>query len=98
MSPLTLTCTTALAAGTTNMLPWTGPTTRAAAALQTSTSDLFVPLIPALVAGMVVVFVCAVRLGRLERARLASDGGRDRPRPSRQSPGAWDLSGTSILR
>jgi CitMHS family citrate-Mg2+:H+ or citrate-Ca2+:H+ symporter len=81
MSPLTLTCTTALAAGTTNMLPWTGPTTRAAAALQTSTSDLFVPLIPALVAGMVVVFVCAVRLGRLERARLASDGG-----PGRRPP------------
>ena len=36
MSPLTLTCTTALAAGTMNMLPWGGPTNRAAAALQVS--------------------------------------------------------------
>ena len=34
MSPLALTCITALAAGTMNMLPWGGPTTRAAAALQ----------------------------------------------------------------
>jgi CitMHS family citrate-Mg2+:H+ or citrate-Ca2+:H+ symporter len=72
MSPLTLTCATALAAGTTNMLPWTGPTTRAAAALQTGATDLFVPLVPALIVGMVVVFLFAVRLGRLERVRLAS--------------------------
>ena len=33
MSPLSLTCITALAAGTMNMLPWGGPTTRAATAL-----------------------------------------------------------------
>jgi CitMHS family citrate-Mg2+:H+ or citrate-Ca2+:H+ symporter len=36
LDPLALTCGTALAAGTMNMLPWGGPTTRAAAALQTS--------------------------------------------------------------
>jgi len=74
MSPLTLTCITAMAAGTTNMLPWTGPTTRAAASLQTSTSDLFLPLFPALIGGMIVVFLFAIRLGRLERARLSIAG------------------------
>jgi len=77
MSPLTLTCITAMAAGTTNMLPWTGPTTRAAASLQTSTSDLFLPLVPALIGGMAVVFLFAIRLGRLERARLSAGGSRE---------------------
>jgi citrate-Mg2+:H+ or citrate-Ca2+:H+ symporter, CitMHS family len=71
MSPLTLTCATALAAGTMNMLPWGGPTTRAAAALEVGATTLFVPVIPAMVAGLITVFVCAVRLGRQERRRIA---------------------------
>ena len=71
MSTLSLTCITALAAGTMNMLPWGGPTTRAATALQVSATQLFVPVIPAMVAGMVGVFVFAIRIGRLERRRLA---------------------------
>jgi citrate-Mg2+:H+ or citrate-Ca2+:H+ symporter, CitMHS family len=70
MSPLALTCTTALAAGTMNMLPWGGPTTRAAVALEVSASSLFVPVIPAMIAGMVGVFLFAVRIGRQERQRL----------------------------
>jgi CitMHS family citrate-Mg2+:H+ or citrate-Ca2+:H+ symporter len=77
MSPLTLTCITAMAAGTTNMLPWTGPTTRAAASLQTTTSDLFLPLFPALIGGMIVVLLFSIRLGRLERARLSAGGSKD---------------------
>ena len=72
MSALSLTCITALAAGTMNMLPWGGPTTRAATALQVGATQLFVPVIPAMVAGMVGVFVFAMRIGRLERRRLAS--------------------------
>src|SRR6185436_15281354 len=60
MSPLALTCTTALAAGTMNMLPWGGPTTRAATALEISAARLFVPVIPAMLAGMAGVFVCAL--------------------------------------
>jgi len=70
MSPLTLTCIVALAAGTMNMLPWAGPTTRAAAALHVGTSELFVPNLIAMGAGLVTVFVIAVHAGRLERARL----------------------------
>jgi citrate-Mg2+:H+ or citrate-Ca2+:H+ symporter, CitMHS family len=71
MSALSLTCITGLAAGTMNMLPWGGPTTRAATALQVSAAQLFVPVIPAMLAGMVGVFVCAMRIGQHERRRLA---------------------------
>ena len=70
MSPLTLTCITALAAGTMNMLPWAGPASRAAAALAVGMGDLFVPLVPALIAGLIAVAAVAVRLGRQERSRL----------------------------
>ena len=70
MSPLTLTCIVALAAGTMNMLPWAGPTTRAAAALHVSTSELFVPDLFAMAAGLATVFVFAIHAGRRERARL----------------------------
>jgi CitMHS family citrate-Mg2+:H+ or citrate-Ca2+:H+ symporter len=70
MDPLVLTCTTALAAGTMNMLPWGGPTTRAAASLQATSAALFLPVIPALAMGMVAVFALAVHIGRKERARL----------------------------
>jgi len=71
MDPLVLTCTTALAAGTMNMLPWGGPTTRAAASLHTTPSSLFLPVTPAMAIGMVFVFLFAVHIGRKERARLA---------------------------
>jgi CitMHS family citrate-Mg2+:H+ or citrate-Ca2+:H+ symporter len=71
MSPLALTCTTALAAGTMNMLPWGGPAARAAAALQVNMGELFPPVIPAMLVGMAGVFLFAIRIGRLERARIA---------------------------
>ena len=71
MSALSLTCITALAAGTMNMLPWGGPTTRAATALQVSATQLFVPVIPAMLVGMAGVFVFAMRIGQHERRRIA---------------------------
>lgn len=98
MSALTLTCTVALAAGTMNMLPWGGPTTRAAAALQVPMSDLFVPVVPAFLAGMAVVFALAVHLGRRERARLAVDAATSReaagPDPARDAASAPRLGPT----
>jgi CitMHS family citrate-Mg2+:H+ or citrate-Ca2+:H+ symporter len=75
MSPLALTSTTALAAGTMNMLPWGGPTTRAAAALQVGMTDLFVPLILPMVVGLAAVFAIAVRIGHRERRRLDREAG-----------------------
>ena len=70
MSPVVLTCVAGLANGTMNILPWGGPTARAASALKISVSDVFVPMIPSLIAGLVVVFAFAWLLGLQERNRL----------------------------
>ncbi|KRE77437.1 CitMHS family transporter [Arthrobacter sp. Soil763] len=70
MSPVVLTCVAGLANGTMNILPWGGPTARAATALKLDVNDVFVPMIPSLVAGLVVVFVFAWLLGLQERNRL----------------------------
>ena len=78
MTPLALTCITALAAGTMNMLPWGGPTTRAAATLHVGATELFVPVVPAMIAGMIGVFACAVLIGRRERARIVAAETEDR--------------------
>jgi len=70
MSPVVLTCVAGLANGTMNILPWGGPTARAATALKIDVNDVFVPMIPSLVAGLVVVFAFAWLLGMQERNRL----------------------------
>jgi CitMHS family citrate-Mg2+:H+ or citrate-Ca2+:H+ symporter len=72
MDPLLLTCTTALAAGTMNILPWGGPTIRAATSLRVTTGELFLPLVPAMVIGLIAVFAIAAHLGMRERRRLAA--------------------------
>jgi CitMHS family citrate-Mg2+:H+ or citrate-Ca2+:H+ symporter len=77
MSPVVLTCVAGLANGTLNIVPWGGPTVRAAAALKVDASDIFVPMIPSLIAGLVIVFLFAWMLGLAERKRLGrfdSDG------------------------
>jgi CitMHS family citrate-Mg2+:H+ or citrate-Ca2+:H+ symporter len=70
MSRLMLACTIMMAGGVMNILPWGGPTARAAAALKVDAADLFVPLIPAMVAGAAWVIFVAWRFGRHERKRL----------------------------
>ncbi|KRE70573.1 CitMHS family transporter [Arthrobacter sp. Soil762] len=70
MSPVVLTCVAGLANGTMNILPWGGPTARAATALKLDVNDVFVPMIPSLIAGLVVVFGFAWLLGLQERNRL----------------------------
>jgi CitMHS family citrate-Mg2+:H+ or citrate-Ca2+:H+ symporter len=70
MSPVVLTCVAGLANGTMNILPWGGPTARAATALKLDVNDVFIPMIPSLVVGLVVVFVFAWLLGLQERNRL----------------------------
>jgi len=66
-----LATTVALAAGTLNVVPWGGPTLRAATALQVDVLDLFRPLLPSLGVGLVGVLALAAWLGRSERRRLA---------------------------
>jgi CitMHS family citrate-Mg2+:H+ or citrate-Ca2+:H+ symporter len=58
-----LACVVSLAAGV-NFLPWTGPMVRASAALHIPVSDLFRPLIPVQIVGLVFVFSVAWWLGR----------------------------------
>lgn len=70
MSPVVLTCVAGLANGTMNILPWGGPTARAASALKINVSDVFVPMVPGLLAGLVVVVVFSWGLGLMERKRL----------------------------
>ncbi|RFU18999.1 CitMHS family transporter [Geodermatophilus marinus] len=70
MSPVVLTCVTAITNGVLNVVPWGGPTARAAAALKVSPTDVFVPMIPSMIAGILAVFVLAWRLGRSERKRI----------------------------
>ncbi len=71
LSRLVLACVVMLAGGVMNILPWGGPTARAAAALKLDMHALFVPLIPAMVVGAAWVVFVAWILGRRERRRLA---------------------------
>jgi len=72
MSPVVLTCVAGLINGTMNILPWGGPTVRAAAALGLDPSEVFVPMIPSLIAGVVVCLGFAWLLGLAERKRLGA--------------------------
>jgi CitMHS family citrate-Mg2+:H+ or citrate-Ca2+:H+ symporter len=74
LSPVVLTCVAGLANGTTNIVPWGGPTARAAAALKINASDIFVPMVPSLAVGIVVVLVFSWHLGVMERKRLQREG------------------------
>lgn len=65
-----LACVVALAAGVMNILPWGGPLLRAATSLQVTSTALFVPIVPAVVAGLVFLFVAAYWLGKREATRL----------------------------
>ncbi|WP_347875874.1 SLC13 family permease [Rhodococcus sp. (in: high G+C Gram-positive bacteria)] len=71
MSRLVLATCVGLGAGVMNMVPWGGPTARAAATLGVDANELWVPLIPAQIAGVAYALGAAYYLGRRERTRLA---------------------------
>jgi citrate-Mg2+:H+ or citrate-Ca2+:H+ symporter, CitMHS family len=71
MSPVVLTCVAGLMNGTLNIVPWGGPTVRAASALGLQPTDIFVPMLPSLAAGLVISLTFAWFLGVGERRRLA---------------------------
>jgi citrate-Mg2+:H+ or citrate-Ca2+:H+ symporter, CitMHS family len=74
MSPVVLTVVANLANGVLNILPWGGPTVRAATVLDVSPSELFNPMVPGMVLGILTVVVLAYFLGRSERRRLLASG------------------------
>ncbi|GAA1496789.1 CitMHS family transporter [Paeniglutamicibacter kerguelensis] len=83
MSPVVLTCVAGLTNGTLNIVPWGGPTARAAAALHVDASEVFVPMLPALGAGLIAVFAFAWAMGISERKRL-----------QREDPLRWGVGST----
>lgn len=70
MSPVILTIVAAMSNGVLNTVPWGGSTARAAAALNVSPIDIFVPMIPSIIAGLLSVLVIAWLLGRSETKRI----------------------------
>ncbi|MET3319722.1 CitMHS family transporter [Peribacillus butanolivorans] len=70
MNRLVLASVVGLAAGVMNIIPWGGPLVRAAASLQVEVSDLFIPLIPVMICGLLWTLFAAYILGKRERERL----------------------------
>ncbi|WP_343615936.1 citrate:proton symporter [Novosphingobium sp.] len=66
-----LACCASLAAGV-NFLPWTGPTLRASAALHLTTAQIFAPMLPVQIVGLIFVFGAAWWMGRREEKRLTA--------------------------
>ncbi|WP_251519262.1 MULTISPECIES: CitMHS family transporter [Staphylococcus] len=71
MSLYTLSTLALLSIGVMNMLPWGGPTARAISALQVSTEDVFIPLVPVMAAGILFALIVAFILGKRARKTLS---------------------------
>ncbi|MCA1187048.1 MULTISPECIES: CitMHS family transporter [unclassified Saccharopolyspora] len=70
VSPVLMTGLACMTNAVLNVVPWGGPAARAASVLRLDPQEMFVPMIPALGAGLVTVFVIAYVLGLRERAKL----------------------------
>ncbi len=66
-----LACLAIMASAVSNLLPWGGPTARAASALRLEPAALFLSMLPAILVAALWVFAVAWIFGRRERARLA---------------------------
>jgi citrate-Mg2+:H+ or citrate-Ca2+:H+ symporter, CitMHS family len=64
-----LACAASLAAGV-NFLPWTGPMIRASASLKLPIPEIFNPLVPVQIIGIIFIFAVSFWLGRREERRL----------------------------
>jgi len=64
----------ALGAGVMNVLPWGGPTLRAAGALHIPVAALYRPLVPVQIVGLLFALAVCAWLGRRETRRLAANG------------------------
>lgn len=72
MRKTTLATIVGLGAGVMNVLPWGGPTLRAATSLKISVTELFNPLFIPVLAGIIFVLFVAIKLGRDEKKRIGS--------------------------
>nr|WP_209044040.1 SLC13 family permease [Brevibacterium marinum] len=71
MGRLTLTACVGLGAGAMNLLPWGGPTARAAATVGVEANEVWTPLIPAQIVGVGAALAVAWFLGSREVKRIA---------------------------
>ncbi|MFS1702143.1 CitMHS family transporter [Alteromonas sp. AMM-1] len=96
-----LACLVAMSAGVNNMLPWGGPTIRAAAALNLSVMDVYQPLLPIHIGGMCFVIVTAYWMGARASKALAQNN--EQPEfclpvsESSTTPWQWVANATLIL-
>jgi CitMHS family citrate-Mg2+:H+ or citrate-Ca2+:H+ symporter len=74
MRPMIYALLGSMAGTLTNLIPWGGPSARVAAALKVNLVDLFVPLIPSILIGLVAAFGVAWYYGLRERKRLGRTG------------------------
>ena len=72
MRRTTLATIVALGAGVMNILPWGGPTIRAATSLKIPVTELFNPLLIPVLVGILFVFFLAYRLGKAEKIRIGN--------------------------
>ncbi len=72
MSRSSLATVVALAAGTMNIVPWGGPTLRAATSLNVPVTELFNPVLIPVIAGLIFVLVIAGFIGKKEKARIGN--------------------------
>ncbi len=70
MDKRVLAAVVALGAGTMNMVPWGGPTIRAATALDVSVTSLYNPIVVPQIAGLAFVVLVAWHLGKKELKRI----------------------------
>lgn len=71
MKRLTLASIVALSAGTMNIIPWGGPTLRAASALDIPVNELFNPILVPVLIGLATVIGIAAYFGRMEKKNPA---------------------------
>lgn len=89
MSRLVLATCVSLGAGVMNIVPWGGPTLRAAATAKVDANQLWVPVIPAQIVGIVAALAIAFLLGMREKRRL------HRATIDRTEPVTTDLSSST---
>jgi CitMHS family citrate-Mg2+:H+ or citrate-Ca2+:H+ symporter len=70
MNRLYLVCLLMTTSGILNLTPWGGPTARAASALKLDPADVFLPLIPGMIGGLIFLIALAAWFGVKERRRL----------------------------
>ncbi|WP_095093299.1 CitMHS family transporter [Pseudomonas sp. Irchel 3A5] len=89
-----------LSNGVMNMLPWAGPFSRAASAMHVDVADLFMEMLPMMLAALAWVVFVAFLLGRMEKRRLGvielrEGEGMDHFQES--APGDWRFAFNAVL-